>query len=292
MITVVIPAYNEENAIHDTINEIQNVFEKMKLQPNQYEIIIVNDGSSDQTKERAESYGVKVINHPHNIGYGRSLKDGIRAAQFDTIIITDADRTYPFQTVPELLTEYQKGFDMVVGARTGAHYRESILKSPLRHILKFLVEFTAGRKVPDVNSGLRIFSKHTVISYLNHLCDTFSFTTSMTLAYMMTGRFVKYIPIPYEKREGKSKVKLFRDSLRTLQYILQAINYYNPIKIFILFALVCVGFSFIGFFMSAVFGLNSGFLLGVGGLLVSLLVVCFGLVADLLKQIMNRPTGV
>lgn len=292
MISVVIPAYNEENAIHDTIVEIQNVFKEMKLVETQYEIIVVNDGSSDNTKERAENYGVTVIHHPHNIGYGRSLKDGIKAAQYDTIIITDADRTYPFQTVPELLLEYQKGFDMVVGARTGEHYRESLLKSPLRHILKFLVEFTAGRKVPDVNSGLRIFSKTTVLSYLNHLCDTFSFTTSMTLAYMMTGRFVKYLPIPYEKREGKSKVKLFRDSLRTLQYILQAINYYNPIKIFILFAWVCVGFSMIGFFMSAVFGLNSGFLLGIGGLLVSLLVICFGLVADLLKQIMNRPTGV
>lgn len=288
MISVVIPAYNEENAIKDTILEIQSVFQTMDLTKDQYEIIIVNDGSTDQTRKRAEDSGAKVINHPHNVGYGRSLKDGIRNAKFDTIVITDADRTYPFNKVPELYSEYQQGFDMVVGARTGEHYRESMLKSPLRHILKFLVEFTAGRKVPDVNSGLRIFSKQTVNSYLNHLCDTFSFTTSLTLAYMMTGRFVKYIPIPYEKREGKSKVKLFRDSLRTLQYILQAINYYNPIKIFILFAFICILFSFIGFFMSAVFGLNSGFLLGIGGLLVSLIVMCFGLTADLLKQIMNK----
>ncbi len=155
--------------------------------------------------------------------------------------------TYPFTEVPKLLEEYHKGFDMVVGARTGEHYRESNLKSPLRKILKFLVEFTAGRKVPDVNSGLRVFSKTTIIAYLNHLCDTFSFTTSMTLAYMMTGKFVKYIPIPYDKREGKSKVRLFRDSLRTLQYILQAINYYNPIKIFLSFAALCIFFSIIGF---------------------------------------------
>lgn len=286
MISVIIPAYNEENAIVDTIAEVQRVCNEMKLLD--YEIIVVNDGSSDLTRKKAESCNITVVNHPHNVGYGRSLKDGIRKARFDTIVITDADRTYPFQEVPRLYEEYQHGFDMVVGARTGEHYRESWYKSPLRHILKFLVEFTAGRKVPDVNSGLRLFSKTTILPYLNHLCDTFSFTTSLTLAYMMTGRFVKYLPIPYEKREGKSKVKLFRDSLRTLQYILQAINYYNPIKIFILFASLCVLCSMFGFFMSIVFGLHSGFLLGVGGLLVSLLVVCFGLTADLLKQIMNK----
>lgn len=286
MISIVIPAYNEENAINETIQEVRKVMDE---QPSlEYEIVIVNDGSTDSTAEKAQSSGVTVINHPHNIGYGRSLKDGIQNARYDTIVITDADRTYPLHEIPNLLQEYKKGFDMVVGARTGKHYRESLLKSPLRLILKFLVEFTAGRKVPDVNSGLRIFSKATIVPYLKHLCDTFSFTTSLTLAYMMTGRFVKYLEIPYEKREGKSKVKLFRDSLRTLQYILQAINYYNPIKVFILFSAVCVFFSMIGFLMSAIFHLNSGFYLGIGGLLVALIVVCFGLIADLLKQIMNK----
>lgn len=286
MVSVVIPAYNEENAIVDTIQEIRKVFEEERVK--EYEIIIVNDGSSDATRERAESCGVAVVNHPHNIGYGRSLKDGIRAAQYDTIVITDADRTYPFDQAPKLLAEYEKGFDMVVGARTGAHYRESIFKSPLRKILKFLVEFTSGRKIPDINSGLRVFSKATILEYVNHLCDTFSFTTSATLAYMMTGKFVTYMEIPYEKREGQSKVRLFRDSLRTLQYILQAMNYYNPLKVFLLFAFICIFCSVIGFAMSALFDLRSGFLLGVGGLLVSLVVMCFGLIADLLKQIMNK----
>src|SRR5437868_5882762 len=130
MISIVIPAYNEENAICDTIYEVRKVCDEMQLID--YEIIIVNDGSSDSTTEKARTAGVKVINHPHNIGYGRSLKDGIQNARFDTIVITDADRTYPLHEIPTLYKEYQKGFDMVVGARTGKHYRESILKSPLR----------------------------------------------------------------------------------------------------------------------------------------------------------------
>lgn len=288
MISVVIPAYNEENAIVETVEEVYSVFKKAKI--SEFEVIVVDDGSTDETAARAKSSKAKVITHPHNIGYGRSLKDGILAAKYETIIITDADRTYPFKEVPSLLKAYKKGFDMVVGARTGAHYRESWFKSPLRHILRFLVEFTAGRKIPDINSGMRIFNRDTAQKYFSTLCDTFSFTTSITLAYMMTGKFVHYLPIPYEKREGNSKVRLFRDSLRTLQYILQAMNYYNPLKVFILFSVICIILSFFGFGMSAVFGLNIGFFLGIGGLLVSLLIMGFGLIADLLKQIMHKDS--
>jgi polyisoprenyl-phosphate glycosyltransferase len=290
MISIVIPAYNEENAILLTVNHIKKVMEDIKISP--WEVIVVDDGSSDGTpnrlKELPEPLPIKVIRHPHNLGYGRSLKDGITAAQYDTIVITDADLTYPFENLKDLLAEYEKGFDMVVGKRTGKFYRESIIKSPLRKILKFLVEFTAGRSVPDINSGFRLFSKSVVTEYFKHLCNTFSFTTSMTLAYMMTGKTVQYVEIPYHERSGQTKVKLFRDSLRTLQYILQAINYYNPLKIFILFAFFCFIGSLGGFFMSAFFGLNSGFFLGVGGLLTCIIIVCFGLIADLLKQIMDK----
>lgn len=290
MISVIIPAYNEEDAILPTTHHIQKVLEDLQLPS--WEIIIVDDGSRDETPLRlqtfADSASIKVVRHPHNLGYGRSLKDGISAARYETIVIVDADLTYPFENLKELMAEYEKGFDMVVGKRTGEFYRESIIKSPLRKILKFLVEFTAGRPIPDINSGFRIFSKSVVQKYFKHLCDTFSFTTSMTLAYMMTGKTVHYVDIPYHDRKGKTKVKLFRDSLRTLQYILQAINYYNPLKIFILFAILCFTGSIMGFVMSTFFGLRSGFLLGIGGLLTCLIIVCFGLIADLLKQIMDK----
>jgi len=287
MLSVVIPAYNEENAIVDTIESIRAVLRKEDIHP--FEIIVVDDGSTDHTADKTEGQAdVILIRHPHNVGYGRSLKDGIAKASYDTIAITDADRTYPFESIGQLLKTYQKGFDMVVGARQGKFYKESMIKSPLRKILKFLVEFTTGRQIPDINSGFRVFSRDTIKPYFSHLCDTFSFTTSVTLAYMMTGKFVAYTPIDYHKRDGKTKVRLFRDTLRTLQYILQAINYYNPIKLFILFSTTCIFFSILGFFGSAVLGLRSGFLLGIGGLLVSLIVMCFGLVADLLRQIMSK----
>lgn len=281
-ISIVIPAYNEEDAILDTINEVVCVLKSDEI--NTFEIIVVNDGSTDNTSGLLKQTSVKVIDHPHNIGYGRSLKDGIKAAMYDTIVITDADGTYPFDQVPNLLEEYQKGFDMVVGARSGKYYQESALKIPLRRILRFIVEFSAERKIPDINSGLRIFSKTKVTPMLGRLCNTFSFTTSMTLAFMMTGGFVKYVEIPYHKRQGKTKVKLFKDSLRTLQYILQAINYYNPIKIFLLFTSFCI-FSSFWFFIFGIFTHWKTLIsFGIGSALLGLGILCVGLLADSLKQ--------
>lgn len=284
-ISIVIPAYNEESAIVDTIDEVKRVCQSANLS---YEIIVVNDGSTDHTEDQLKLTGVTVITHPHNIGYGRSLKDGIKAAQYDTIVITDADCTYPFDKTPELLEVFNKGFDMVVGARTGKYYQESILKAPLRRILRFIVEFSAERKIPDINSGLRVFSKSKLIPMLPRLCNTFSFTTSMTLGFMMTGKFVKYVDIPYYNRKGKTKVKLFKDSLRTLQYILQAINYYNPLKLFMLFSWCSIILSF-WFFVFGIFThWNTLVSFGIGSALLSLIILSCGLLADSLKQIVDK----
>ena len=132
---------------------------------------------------------------------------------------------------------------MVVGSRTGEHYRQSLIKSPLRWILQHLVEYTASRSIPDINSGLRIFSRDHATSYFARLCDTFSFTTSLTLAFMMNGLFVVYVPIEYYKRVGKTKVRLLSDSLRTLQYIAEAAVYYNPLRIFMLLSIMLLAAS-------------------------------------------------
>lgn len=286
-LSVVIPAFNEAGGIRATVDEVAAILQGMDLVA--HEIIIVDDGSTDGT---ADIFGgddkVRVIRHPHNAGYGRSLKTGIVAARFDTIVITDADMTYPFSEVPALIAEYRKGFDMVVGARTGEQYHSSALKSPLRTLLKWLVEYTSGRSIPDINSGLRVFSRDVAMLFFSHLCDTFSFTTSLTLSYMMTGRFVAYRPIPYRERQGATKVRLLRDSMRTLQYIVQATVYYNPLKIFVLLAVLALIGSVIGFIGSTLFHLVSGFVFGLGGIILAFLMFAVGLLAVLLKQIMDK----
>ena len=286
MISLVIPAFNEADGLQRTIESLQAVL--ARLPEPESEILVVDDGSHDETGRVASAAGATVIRHPHNVGYGQALKSGILAARHDTIVIIDADLTYPAAAIPELLAEFRQGFDMVVGARTGHHYEGSMFKGPLRTILKFLVEFSAGRSIPDANSGLRVFSRQTIRGYLPHLCNTFSFTTSLTLAYMLTGRFVSYLPIPYHERIGKTKVRLFADSLRTLQYIVQAIIYYNPLKLFLLLTIITVALSIAGFVTAALTGLHAPYFLGVGGLLMAIVVFALGLIADLLRQILVR----
>ena len=175
----------------------------------------------------------------------------------------------------------------MVAARPG-RLKEPGLKRVLRAFLTFLVHFTVGRPVPDVNSGFRVFSRRTVLPYFSQLCDTFSFTTSLTLAYMMTGRFVGYVPITYQQRVGTTKVRLLRDALRTLQYIVQAIVYYNPIKMFLLLAIACLAVTATGVAIVAGLKMSGGLILAVAGILLSLVIFSLGLLADLLRQIMGQ----
>ena len=157
-VSIVIPAYNEEQGI-------LNVLERIRSLSLDAEVIVVDDGSTDRTSEVAREHGAEVFRRAGNVGYGRAIKDGMGVATTDTIVITDADGTYPVEDIPKLLEEFHKGFDMVVGARRGMYYRGSLLKMPARFCFKMLAEFTAGRKIPDVNSGLRVFRKSTAESF-------------------------------------------------------------------------------------------------------------------------------
>ncbi len=289
MLTVLIPAKNEEGAITGTVHQVLKVLHDAGIAG--AEVLVVNDGSSDRTAELAQAAGARVVSNPHNVGYGRSLKRGIREAKHDTICITDADLTYPAEAIPVLLKEFQRGNDLVVGQRTGEHYRESALKAPLRAVLQALVEYAAGRKVPDANSGLRIFSQKTILDHLPHLCDTFSFTTSMTIAYMLTGKFVTYLPIEYHARVGRTHVKLLKDSLRTLLYICQSVMYYAPLKIFLLLSGICLFGGVLSWIIGQLpklGGMQIWYILGIVGVVLSVVVFLLGLLADVLKQILLK----
>lgn len=264
-VSIIIPAYNEQEAILETVQRI-------KALPIETEIILVNDGSTDNTANVARELDVILIDRPGNVGYGKSVKQGIDLATNDTIILTDADGTYPIEDIPKLIEEYNKGYDMVVGARSGSHYWTSPIKSFFRLVLKAISEFVSGQKIPDINSGLRVFSKQTVLPYRKDLCDTFSFTTTITLIYFLTKHTVAYVPISYEKRIGNSKVHHFRDSLRTMQYITECIATYNPIKLFLLFSIVTV---LIGALSTIVLGWLGLFL----GIYAAIFIFCIGLIS-------------
>lgn len=227
-VSVVIPAYNEAEHVATQIQAVRDV---MELTGWDFEIIVVDDGSSDETARRAAETGVRVLRNRRNRGYGASLKRGIGEAQFPWILITDADGTYPPAAIPELLAAAPDN-DMVVGARVGDHVAIPPSRRPAKWFLGKLASYLAGRKLPDINSGLRLMRKDLVEKYQHLLPSGFSFTTTITLASTVNDYDVEYIPIDYMKRLGSSSIKP-RHAYDFLLLILRTIVYFNPLKIFL-----------------------------------------------------------
>jgi glycosyltransferase involved in cell wall biosynthesis len=284
MISVIIPVYNEQKIVAKTLNEIVESLDGFA----EYEIILVNDGSTDGTLEEVQAAkinNITIINHIENLGYGKSIYDGILLAKHNCIVIIDGDGSYPAKSIRELYKYYPQ-YDMVVGARKGKEYTKGIFKRWARYLFKYLAEYATGRKVPDINSGLRIFRKDIVINFQDSLCTGFSFTTTITLIFLLNHYFVKYIPIDYFRRKGESKVKPFKDTLRAGQIILEAILYYNPIKLFLLFATCNAG---LGLFLWVInyFFLTSVELTVASAMLMAgfVPIFCLGMLADQLKKI-------
>jgi len=238
-LSVVVPVYNEEKGVEQGINDLKKSLEQI---PGNWEIIAVDDASSDKTLEVLQNLSnVKVISHTINRGYGASLKTGILAARHDNIAITDADNTYPADKIPELFEE-MSDHDMVVGERTGEHVHHSLLKRVAKWPIHVLANYLVDYKIPDLNSGLRIFKKDLVKKYFRILPNGFSFTSNITLAFLSDGYRVKYLPINYYKRTGKSKVRPFSDAIKYFSLVIRMILFYNPLKVFIpLAALIFVG---------------------------------------------------
>ena len=281
MISVLVPAYNEAASVGDTVAALQRMLVSRGAP---FEIIVIDDGSTDTTAAEAEKAGAQVVRHPANVGYGNALKTGIRAARYDWIATIDADGTYAAEDLSRLL-DFIPQFDLVVGARSGPHFWGSIVKQPMRRIFLWLSEFVTGRTIPDVNSGLRVFGKRIAQAHFDRISGGFSFSTTLTLAMLLEGRFVKYVPIGYRARVGKSRVRLVRDSLRAAQIIVQAIAYDNPIKLFVLLALFSSAATLLA---TAAFWLAGARLLaGVvlwAGLLFALLVLGIGCLTDAVRS--------
>jgi glycosyltransferase involved in cell wall biosynthesis len=227
-VSIVVPAFNEEEGISPTLEDLQRVMERSGRE---FEVLVVDDGSTDGTRERAEKAGVRVVTLPQNLGYGGALKVGVAKARYDTIVITDADGTYPAEAVPDLLA-FSEDFDMVVGARVGADVRIPAVRRPAKWLLARLAGYLAGRRIPDLNSGLRVVRRELVDRFAHLLPSGFSFTTSITLAALCNDRLVHYHPIQYRARLGNSKIRPLH-AFDFLLLILRTVVFFNPLKVFL-----------------------------------------------------------
>jgi len=285
-LTIIIPAFNEELAIKSTLEKLLPTAIR-----NKWNIIVINDGSTDNTIEVVTGFEEKItlINHPYNKGYGASLKTGIRAVKTDYIGMYDADGQHNPEDL-ESIWQNIGNYDMLVGKR-GHDSHQDWIRKPGKWILFKTANFLTGRKIPDLNSGLRIIKKDIVIDKLHLFSDAFSFSTTSTVALMNMGYFVEYYPIKVNKRIGKSTVKQFKHGTSTIMLILRLIVLFNPLKVFIPASLILLA---IGILYEIVFGIilmPVGFKLIPAALLLILtgiFIFFFGLIADQLSEIRKQ----
>lgn len=227
-VSVVVPAYNEEGGVAAQVENIRRVLCSYGIS---HEVIVVDDGSTDQTAEKAIRAGVRVVRHAQNRGYGAAIKTGITAAQYPVIVITDADGTYPADQIPSLVAKLETA-DMVVGARTGESVHIPWLRKPAKWLLGRLANHIAGQSIPDLNSGLRAFRRDCVEQYFPILSNRFSFTTTSTLALLADDYRVIYHSINYYPRVGTSKIAP-RHFMDFVILVLRMSMMFQPLKVFV-----------------------------------------------------------
>lgn len=274
-LTVIIPVYNEEQAIQSTLDELIPIAQSCAWQ-----IVVVNDGSNDKTEMLLNSYTTKcrIINHPYNLGYGAALKTGIRTAETEFIAIYDSDGQHRPDDLMRLWEEVPN-YDMVIGERV-AGSQVDIFRVPGKWLLSHAANLIVGRRISDINSGLRVFRRTFIKKVLHLMPEGFSFTSTSTIAALKMGFIVRFIPIKIRKRLGNSTVRQVRHGFMVIMLILRLAILFSPLRIFlpVAIAMVVVGILYSIYIIATV-----RLMLANGALLCffsALIIFFFGLLVD------------
>jgi glycosyltransferase involved in cell wall biosynthesis len=280
--SVVIPAYNEGDVIGGTLDKLVKAgFHKM------YEVIIVDDGSTDDTFAIAKAFPVTVYRHQVNKGYGAALKTGIRKAKGDKVILLDSDGQHDPKYVPQLI-ELLETSDMVIGERT-ADSHQVATRQPGKKLIRWIGEYLVEQALPDYNSGFRGYDRKTILSMLHIMPNGFSFSTTSTLAYLKDGLTINTFPIKVAERQGrKSNVKFVKDGSKTILLLMRIIMLFNPLKIFFPVSVVVfilgLALGTYGYVIASRFP-NSAVMLTILGMFLFFI----GLIADQISLLNRRP---
>jgi glycosyltransferase involved in cell wall biosynthesis len=244
-VSIILPCYNEEG--HVTA-EVERICEAMDASGYDYELVAYDDASSDQTLARLHEAAprfphLKIVHFDRNGGSGTVRRIGTQQARGEIVVWTDADMSYPNERIPEFvqMLEKDQGLDQVVGARTAERGTHKILRVPAKWFIRKLAERLTNAQIPDLNSGLRAFRREVSLPYLRLLPAGFSCVTTITLAFLSNQHDVRYVPIEYARRSGKSKFHFITDAYRYILQVLRMVMYFNPLKVLMPVALSLLG---------------------------------------------------
>lgn len=237
-VSIILPARNEAVNLRRFLPELRALFPAA-------EILVVNDGSTDDTLAVCEACGVRTVSHPYSKGNGASIKTGARNASHDTLVFMDGDGQHRPADVQRLLAVYHEGYDMVVGARS-ASSQASVGRLVANTLYNRLSTWISGQPILDLTSGLRVVNRKKFKQFLYLLPNGFSYPTTITMAFFRAGFSVKYVDIHAGVREGKSHINLLKDGLRFFLIIFKIGTLYSPLKIFmpISFSFFSVGLGY------------------------------------------------
>lgn len=225
MISIIIPAKNEEKGLLTFLPSLCEQYPH-------FEIILVDDGSTDNTADVAKALGVRVIRHPYSMGNGAAIKTGVRAASGDILIFMDADGQHQTKDIQPLLEKYQSGYDLVVGARA-KHHQASTWRWLGNSLYNKIATALVGQNVLDLTSGFRVVNAEKFKEFMHLIPNGFSCPTTITMAFFRSGYAVTYMPIDVKQRIGVSHLKPFSDGFKFLLIIYKMATLYSPLKIFL-----------------------------------------------------------
>ncbi|MEU0488278.1 glycosyltransferase family 2 protein [Nocardiopsis sp. NPDC006139] len=244
-VTIVLPCYNEEDHV---VDEVKRICSAMDASGYGYELLAVDDASTDSTLERLREVApvfpsMRIIAFGHNGGSGTVRRIGSQRARGEYVVWTDADMSYPNERIPELVAMLDEDpeIDQVVGARTQEMGSHKALRVPAKWVIRKIAEKLTNTRIPDLNSGLRVFRRDVARPYLRLLPPGFSCVTTITLAFLSNQHPVRYVPIEYAKRAGKSKFHFVTDAYRYILQVLRMVMYFNPLKVLMPPALALLG---------------------------------------------------